>query len=349
MTNPPTITVAVPAYARPQELEVLMDSILAGNAMPDELLIAEDHSPERDSVRAVVEGYRARFADTPCRLTYIENIINLGYDGNLREIISRSQSDYVILLGNDDALLPNAVTEVQCFIKTHPQVKFISRTYTRFVGEVSNVINTTWISKKDFVFSSKNTSANIIFRLCGFVGGLIINRNWAENIKTQKYDGSLYYQFYLASKAFFDDGVGYISKSIVAGRAGNPPLFGASNIEKADHVPGSYQPKGRAKMWAGVLQIAADLEIELGVSLVKEIKKEMSGRQAFHIFEMMPSQERNATLQLLFELRKLGLTNSYVPWILALYVMIFGRYSKYGFLLFRKFQFFIEKNIRIKI
>ncbi|WP_047250051.1 glycosyltransferase family 2 protein [Chromobacterium subtsugae] len=344
-----TITVAVPAYSRPDELGQLIDSVLSADVLPDELLICEDKSPRRAEIRAVIESMRPRFAAGACALTYIENEENLGYDGNIRKIIASSASDYVLILGDDDVLFKEAIPKIRAFVQQHPQANFISRTFSRFAEQPQNIINTTWIRTSDCVIKRDDADPNIIFRLCGFVGGLVINRRWASQLATEKYDGYLYYQFYLACLAYLGDGIGYISASTVGGRAGNPPLFGSADSEKDTHIPGSYRPKGRAKMWQGLLAIAADIDKAHGSNIYPYIRNELAGRQAYHIFEMMPAQGRAATLDLFHELRRLKLTHKAMPWLLTSYILVFGSYARIGFALSRRLQFAIEQHAGLKL
>src|SRR5881628_1132546 len=100
-----TITLAIPAYNRPEETASLLRSILAADSHPDEVLICEDRSPERDLIRAAVAGLRERFEQASIKLTYHENEENLGYDRNLKNLIRRASSDWVLMMGNDDAIL----------------------------------------------------------------------------------------------------------------------------------------------------------------------------------------------------------------------------------------------------
>lgn len=344
-----TITIAVPTYSRPTELCYLIDSVLKSSVLPNELLIVEDNSPDRNKIRNLVECYKERFEGTGCILNYIENKNNIGYDANLRKSIEESASDYVLVLGNDDALYPEAVLQVRNYIKSNPDVKFISRAYSRFVGQSSNIINTTWLAKSDALFHRYNSSGGLVFRLSGFFGGLVINRMWAKIISTTEYDGTLYYQYYLACTAFLDNGIGYIAKPTTLCRANNPPLFGSAAPEAGYHTPGIYTPSGRAKMWAGILRITKDIDDIYHSTLIKDVRRELSQRQSFHIFEMMPIQGRKATLILFAELRKLHLTSNWLSWVLFIYILIFGKYSSVGFSALRKIQFTIENRIHFKL
>ncbi|MDN7671382.1 glycosyltransferase family 2 protein [Burkholderia oklahomensis] len=346
---PVSITVGVPAYSRPDELRELIESVLACELAPDELLICEDASPERNAIRRIAYAHQRALEERGCRLRYVENERNLGYDGNLRMLIALASSDYLLLLGNDDQLYPGAIAETRRYIEKNPDLCFISRTYRRFSGNRDRgVLNETWLANADAVFHRDNSSPRLIFRLCGFVGGLIVKTRWARSLATSRYDGSLYYQYYLACHAYFGTGIGYIGKAIVAGRAENPPLFGHAAAEAGIHVPGAYRPTARARMWRGVLDISADVERALGVSLVDAVMKEMAGRQSFHIFEMMPAQGRRATLELFVELKKLGLVRSPLPWLLASFVLTFGSAAALGFRTLRYLQFKVERSLRIK-
>ncbi|MGC0154241.1 glycosyltransferase family 2 protein [Chromobacterium vaccinii] len=344
-----TITVAVPSFSRPNELRELIESVLDADELPDELLICEDRSPLRDEIAAVVDSYREAFAATACRLSYVENEQNLGYDGNIRNLFQQASSDYVLILGDDDVIYANTIAESRRFIDAHPGIAFISRTYSRFSASPRDIINTTWLRGEDCVVDPSNSTPNLVFRLCGFVGGLIVKRDWANDKATTRYDGSLYYQFYLACLAYYETGIGYIFASIVGGRAGNPPLFGSAEHEKDVHIPGSYRPKGRAKMWAGLLRIAADVDALGHAGLYHSMRNEIAGRQSFHIFEMMPVQGRKATLELFCELRRLRLTHKLLPWLLTTFICVFGSYAGLGFALFRKLQFSIEGGIGVKM
>src|SRR5690242_17718573 len=103
------VTIGVPAYARTRELSELLRSIYDQSVLPAEITICEDMSPERETIRSIVQEWRRRFEENGCAVNYIENEENLGYDRNLRRVITRSNSSYVMLMGNDDVLLADCI------------------------------------------------------------------------------------------------------------------------------------------------------------------------------------------------------------------------------------------------
>jgi abequosyltransferase len=322
------LTIAVPVYSRTLELRHLLESIADMTVLPGEVLLCEDKSPDRQLISQIALEWRGILASKGCALQYVQNNENLGYDGNVRNLFAKATRPWVMLLGNDDAMLPEAILALQRFILVNPSVRMISRTYVRFSTDIRQFVGVTKLSDYDRVYTKDNAEPGLIFRLCGFVGGLVIDRQWACSIATDKYDGTLYYQMYLAAEAFSASGIGYIAAPLVGSRVGNPPLFGSASAEKGIYVPGAYSPKARAAMWQGVMRICADVEQTKSVPIVKSIRRELSGRQSFHVFEMVAAQGRRATLTLVAEFHRLGLTRHPLPWILLLMILLLGRRSR---------------------
>jgi hypothetical protein len=332
------ISVGIPAYGRCTELVELLQSIYTQTVLPAEITICEDKSPERDGIRAIVESWRGRFAKESCIINYWENETNLGYDGNLRKVIGVSHSPWVMLMGNDDLLRPGCIETTARFISAHPQVRMISRSFVIFERQIEKLLGVSRLLSDDGIFSARTASPGLILRTCGFFGGLIMNQEWASALATDQYDGSLYYQIYLGAVAFCQGGIGYISKSIVASRTGNPPLFGSAASESGVHIPGSYTPKGRAKMWASVMQIVDDVGRRFGVDLLSDVKVELEVRQSFHIFEMMAGAGRQQLSELRYEFKKLGLFGHPVPRALYMIDMVLGSRAKVVFRAVRRLK-----------
>jgi hypothetical protein len=325
------LTIAVPVYSRPDELRQLLSSIAGMEVLPGEVLLCEDQSPERQSLSRIAIEWKHIFASKGCVLRYVENEENLGYDGNVRNLFVRATRTWVMLLGNDDAMLPEAVPAIQRFIAANRGIRLVSRTFIRFSKDVRHIVGITKLSDVDHVYTKENTQPGMILRLCGFVGGLIVDREWACGVATDKYDGTLYYQMYLAAEAFCMNGIGYIATPLVGSRAGNPPLFGSAQSEKGAHVPGAYSPKARAAMWSGILRICRDVERKTSVPMSRSVRRELSGRQSFHVFELVAVQGRRETIALIHEFSQLGLMRHPLPWIISGLGLLMGRRIRYFF------------------
>src|SRR5438045_7316648 len=90
----PKISVCIPAYNRAERVKPLLDLILEQSYDDFDLVICEDNSPEREAIRKIVQGASD---EHPGRMHYFENETNLGYDGNVRNLIAKATGDYCLL------------------------------------------------------------------------------------------------------------------------------------------------------------------------------------------------------------------------------------------------------------
>ncbi|WP_158840378.1 glycosyltransferase family A protein [Polaribacter sp. L3A8] len=330
-------SVAIPAYSRVKEFEELLRSIYDMSFLPNEIVICEDGSKERKELSAIGSQWKSKFQEKNCNLIFIENEINLGYDANVRKLIEVSSFKWVVLIGNDDLFLKDGLSVLKEFTDRNENISMVSRPFIRFSDDINKPLGFSTIDSKENIYSNSNkSSSKMIFRSCGFVGGLVINRNWALPLATKKYDGSLYYQIYLACNAFCTNGIGYLNRPTVGGRTGNPPLFGSAKSESEIHVPGAYSAKGRAKMWKSVLEISQDIGTKYKVDIYKDLKKELMVKQSFHVFEMNVGVGVRELKELKSELKKIELFNHIVPKFLFTINYFFGRNALIFYRLIRK-------------
>jgi len=330
-----TYSIAIPAYGRPNELIELFESIYEMDKQPNEIIICEDFSKDRSKIRVIVENQKERFRQMNVLITYIENDVNLGYDANIRKLLKKATSKWVVLIGNDDLFLKNSIKDLNEFCNKNRQVAVVSRTFLRFDTNIKRPIGTSSLFKEDKIIKIGD-DAKLIFRMCGFVGGLVINKEWAMQYDTDEYDGTLFYQIYLAANAFCTNGIGYISKPIVGARTGNPPMFGNSEKDGTLHIPGLYSAKGRASMWAGVLKIGKNVGEKYNVNLYDSLRNELMVRQSFHVFEMNVGVNKKTLIELKYELEKLNLFNHWIPKTLYSFNMVLGKKAYYLYSSIRK-------------
>jgi glycosyltransferase involved in cell wall biosynthesis len=330
-----TYSIAIPAYRRPNELIELFDSIYQMDKQPNEIIICEDFSKDRKKISEIVNNQIYRFSNKNLIITYIENEVNLGYDANIRKLINKALSDWVILIGNDDLFLKEGITNIDEFCTKNNSIAMASRTFIRFENDINKPLGTSSLFNEDKIIK-KEDDPRLIFRTCGFVGGLVIKKEWAKKLETTEYDGTLYYQIYLSANAFCTNGIGYIAKPTVAARTGNPPMFGESEKDRHTHIPGSYSAKGRATMWKGVLDIANNVGKKFNINLHEPLRNELMVRQSFHIFEMNVGVKKEILNGLKEELQRLNLFNHWFPKTLYYNNLIFGKKAFYIYYLIRK-------------
>lgn len=337
------ISIAIPAYNRVDEFIELLDSVLLQSTLPYEVVVCEDVSPSRFAISQVCADYAVKFNEKNVIFSYFENDVNLGYDANIRKCIEVIKGDWCVLMGNDDILLPNAIEEIERYIDRN-DVSFISRTFVRFTKVKSPALGISSICDTDQIFSHLNSSSRYIFRTAGFVGGLVIKKSFALLHSTSKFDGTLYYQIYLAAHAFCNSGIGYISKPIIGGRADNPPMFGSASNHDSFHVPGRYSAKARVHMWLSVLDIALSVGKVYKINLIDDLRYELKFRQSFHVFEMNTSGDKSELNLLKAEFIKADLFYHPLPVFLFYLNYYFGSFSGY-FYKFARYLMQSNKNI----
>ncbi|MBI4681149.1 MAG: glycosyltransferase family 2 protein [Nitrospirae bacterium] len=205
------ISICIPHYNRSKYLLLVLDSIKIQDYPNIEVIVSDDCSTD-DSL-TVIPQYIAK-QEGKCLIRYIRQERNLGYDGNLRASLSAAHGDYLFILGNDDAL-PQADTISQLvgiLKRLHsPDIAFANfHLYGREEQVIRRALNTVLIGSGPDV-------AVKTFRSFSFFGGIVIKRTAFREHDTSAYDGSIYFQIYLAARIVSSGGsLASISESLVA-------------------------------------------------------------------------------------------------------------------------------------
>ncbi|HEY9501992.1 MAG TPA: glycosyltransferase, partial [Pyrinomonadaceae bacterium] len=77
MNRSATLSIAVPSYSRPHDLDYLLETIHAGHRLPDEVVVCDDNSPDREQVGQVIDKWSEVFAGSGTVFRHIQNDVNL--------------------------------------------------------------------------------------------------------------------------------------------------------------------------------------------------------------------------------------------------------------------------------
>lgn len=330
-----TVSICIPSYQRPNDLDYLLSTLNDLDEYPEEIIIADDNSPEQESIIIIFEKYKQVFEKKGVRFILIKNITNLGYDKNLKILINNASSDYLMFIGNDDAVDPKCISE---FKKYHfiSKCNAYSRSFWRFYGNLKNIVGKSWFHKKDLIFKPQNSDPNYFFRLGAYFGGTIFKTSWAKSKEISNFDGTLYYQIYLMASAYYEGGIGYISYPIVGARIEGIPLFGSSVSEANEHSPGQYTATARCAMWKAIISISEYIDQKYDAQSKPFIIKEIKTRMSFHLFESYSNRSLKDLIELAAELNKLSLFIHPIPIFLFIVVLFFRRKSIFLFSIIRK-------------
>jgi len=271
----PFFSVCVPAYNRARLLPELLDSILLQDFADYEIVICEDHSPERESIRAVVDEYRKR--DTR-RIRYFENGKNLGYDANIRKLVDCAEGEYVIFSGNDDLLAPGALSCLASGLRRHENVGVVLRTYATFKEAPEKIEEVFRYFGEERFFPAGPTTIATFFKRCVVLPGVTIRREAAAKVpRTDIFDGCALYQVYLVANILSEMNGLFLPQVVAYYRLGGIPDFGHSDAEKkAYYVPGEQTLESSLFMMRGFIEIAGRVEETRKVRILSAIVRDLS-------------------------------------------------------------------------
>lgn len=112
-----TISIVVPTYNRPALLAEALHACLAQTHLPSEIVVGDDSSDDRS--QAVVAAIQAA---TTIPIRYIHNKPGLRQVANVNMLFNTATGDKVMLLHDDDLLLPDALKTLAAVFRTHETV-----------------------------------------------------------------------------------------------------------------------------------------------------------------------------------------------------------------------------------
>jgi glycosyltransferase involved in cell wall biosynthesis len=123
------LTIAIPTWNRARYLKENLEALLHEIALTQELItiVVSDNASSDDT-----ESMVAELISNGAPITYWRNDLNLGFDKNVHLAVLRSEGDFVLLLGDDDRLEENALSEVFAVLNRYADVSLIymnSRVY----------------------------------------------------------------------------------------------------------------------------------------------------------------------------------------------------------------------------
>lgn len=124
LTAPPTLEVVVPCYNHADFLEPALESILAQTYEgPFGVALIDDRSTDRTP--AVIERFVESVGDARIAARRLSNDRNLRQWASLNRAIGSSGADLVMVLNDDDLLLPDAVEKALAAFARHPEIAML--------------------------------------------------------------------------------------------------------------------------------------------------------------------------------------------------------------------------------
>ena len=269
----PFVSICIPSYNRTTELNRLLLSVDC-NPSNIEIVICEDNSPRQYEIRELVKNFTAK---SVYRVRYIENKVNLGFDGNLRKLVDTAQGVYIVFMGDDDFFIPKKLDKFILFLKHNLDKAYVLRSH---ITEHSDgaIEYFRYLPKSQTFLPGEKTVAWLIKRsvsICGFT----ISRVKALKFKTQDLDGTLLYQVYLMAQVCLKYNSIYYNEPFVHnvhGCRNDNPMFGNSEFENARYTSGTISENNSINFTKSYFELTNYLDNKYGTNLTNLVLLDLS-------------------------------------------------------------------------
>ena len=117
-------SVLIPSFNRPKYLKKCIESVMLNTQSDYEIIISDDYSPQRDRIHSMLSEYSKKI-----NIRYIQQNINIGMSNNWNFLVSKAKGEYVIIIGDDDKILPHTLNRLEKYIKANPKYDMYSFGY----------------------------------------------------------------------------------------------------------------------------------------------------------------------------------------------------------------------------
>jgi glycosyltransferase involved in cell wall biosynthesis len=142
-------SILVPSYNRPEYIRETLVSIFKSSFVDFEVLVSDDCSPRADIIQSVLSEFSEEN-----RLRCFFQKDNLKEPNNKNFLVSKAKGDYLIFIGDDDVILPNALGVLDSYIDACSDVALFSFGYN--IIDESNVHIYKRLSPVEFNIDSRN-------------------------------------------------------------------------------------------------------------------------------------------------------------------------------------------------
>lgn len=266
------LSICIPSYNRPDELIRLLKSIDITCSDDVEVVICEDRSPKRDQIRVAV----SKFANSsPLDIKYYENEQNCGYDKNLRQLILKASSEYIMYMGDDDILNKANLGGYIAFLKANKHLGYILRRY-EIIHANGDTEQFRYYDQNTF-FEAGLQSYYQLFRKSTFISGFCFKREYSDGCLTDSLDGTLLFQLYLLAEICLKYPSAYcdIPISIMDENQRGIPEFGTSENEK-QYTPGTVTVENSINFMKSYLVVTKYIDYKHSLASTEYFVNEIS-------------------------------------------------------------------------
>jgi len=313
------ISICIPSYNRPTELYRLLQSIDSLQSEKIEIIICEDRSPKRTEIGEVVRKF---ISQTSYKVEYFENEINLGYDNNLKELISKATGDFIVFMGDDDTFIPNALDKLMNFLDTNNFLGYVLKSHQHIFKD-GRVEKFRYFEENQFFKAGESTYIEL-FRKSVFISGFTINRNYIQNLLVDDFDGTLLFQLYLLAEVSMNHDCAYFDTPLTQALEEGIPFFGNSESEKGLYTPGTITIENSLNFLKGFFKITSFIDSKYKLNSTEKIKTDMS-KYFYPSLAIQREKGLKEFFRYVKELNKIGFNITVYYYIYIMALVLFGK------------------------
>ena len=170
------LSICIPYFNGLKYLDELFSSLIVNELVQCQLCISIDSNREGEisEINNLLQKYN--FAHS----IVVQNKENMGYSKNLEIVTRLSNREWILLMGQDDLILPGSIAKYESMLRDNPNISIISRNYYWFENDVKTPIRILTSRLRKNIIVNRNSSAKDIILLLETVGqlsGLLIRRD----------------------------------------------------------------------------------------------------------------------------------------------------------------------------
>jgi glycosyltransferase involved in cell wall biosynthesis len=205
-------SVIIPTYNRAQLLGRCLRSVLGSHLEDIEVLVADNAST--DATQEVLKSFQDP------RLRFWRNETNVGAERNILNLLRAAQGEWVVCLGDDDFLLPNALERLVPIVQFDPSLGVVMYTL-KVVDPNGNYLWTYRAYKQTTKFSAgMEALSQMVWAAHGF-SRITVHRKWLDISGAERHLHSMYPQMYLVGVVLKEHPGFYLDECLVAVTTGN--------------------------------------------------------------------------------------------------------------------------------
>ncbi len=198
----PLLTIAIPTYNRKDKLKLCLQYILEQSEGRDDIEILVSDNCSSDGTEELMKT----IAEKNPKINYCRNSENIGPDRNFLNCYEKATGDYILLLGDDDMLLPGGIERIISSIEKKPVAVFLNTSGLTGTNPISYTAPR-FEDVGDIVFDGRDEILEQVGIYITFMSAFVLRTDLVRAVNNkEQYIGSYFIQSHIALATMRESG-----------------------------------------------------------------------------------------------------------------------------------------------